>query len=254
MSERSALSETGSTVASAPDLTPRRGTTSHARDIGKGFLVKLLLVMLVDALGVYGIITATTIGHWPIVVSLVVGLAAVNWVYFSRRMVPLKYLLPGLLFLLVYQVFVMGYTGYVAFTNYGTGHMLTKEQAIERLQQYNQVRVPDSPTYPLTVLQRDGEIYFGIVDEGKALIGSADTPLEENPDAEVVQAGEKTQRIASAPGFETVDFAGLLTLDLPPDFNVPNPAGLGMPDEDPLGDDEAPEFHTDFLGEDDPAQ
>ena len=43
------------------------------------------------------------------------------------------------------------------------------------------------------------------------------------------------------------------SLDLPPDFNVPNPAGLGMPEEDPLGDDEAPEFHTDFLGEDDPA-
>jgi len=213
MSERSTLSETGSTVAPAPGPAPRRGTTSHARDIGKGFLVKLVLVMLVDALGVYGVITASTIGHWPIVISLVVGLAVVNWVYFSRRMVPLKYLLPGLLFLLVYQVFVMGYTGYVAFTNYGTGHMLTKEQAIERLQQYNQVRVPDSPTYPLTVLERDGEIYFGIVDEGKALVGSADQPLQEVPGAELVQAGETTQRIASAPGYQTIDFAGLLNLD-----------------------------------------
>ncbi|MBP6877010.1 MAG: SMC-Scp complex subunit ScpB [Phenylobacterium sp.] len=59
--------------------------------------------------------------------------------------------------------------------------------------------------------------------------------------------------LGDLPGVAEMKAAGLLSLDLPPDFNVPNPAGLGMPEEDPLGDDEAPEFHTDFLGEDDPA-
>ena len=42
--------------------------------------------------------------------------------------------------------------------------------------------------------------------------------------------------------------AGLLSLDLPPDFAVPNPDALAA-DEDPL-DADAPEFHVDFLGED----
>jgi segregation and condensation protein B len=43
--------------------------------------------------------------------------------------------------------------------------------------------------------------------------------------------------------------AGLLSLDLPADFNVPTP-GLAAPEEDPIEDDgEAPEFHLDFLGE-----
>lgn len=60
--------------------------------------------------------------------------------------------------------------------------------------------------------------------------------------------------LSDLPGVAEMKAAGLLSLDLPPDFNVPNPAGLGMPEEDPLGDDEAPEFHTDFLGEDDPAR
>ena len=45
--------------------------------------------------------------------------------------------------------------------------------------------------------------------------------------------------------------AGLLSLDLPPDFAVPNPDALGA-DEDPL-DADAPEFHVDFLGEDEGA-
>jgi segregation and condensation protein B len=43
--------------------------------------------------------------------------------------------------------------------------------------------------------------------------------------------------------------AGLLSLDLPADFNVPTP-GLAAPEEDPIEDgEEAPEFHMDFLGE-----
>ena len=77
---------------------------------------------LVDALGVYGILAACAVQSWGIVAFLVLALVAVNWVYFSKRAVPGKYLIPGLLFLLVYQLFVMAYTGYVAFTNYGDGH------------------------------------------------------------------------------------------------------------------------------------
>jgi len=47
--------------------------------------------------------------------------------------------------------------------------------------------------------------------------------------------------------------AGLLSLDLPPDFAVPAP-GVGIPDEDPLDDGEAPEFHTDFVGQEEPGR
>ena len=56
--------------------------------------------------------------------------------------------------------------------------------------------------------------------------------------------------LADLPGVAEMKAAGLLSLDLPPDFVVPDPMGLG-PDEDPLEDGEAPEFHTDFLGDDD---
>ncbi|HEY9233397.1 MULTISPECIES: SMC-Scp complex subunit ScpB [Phenylobacterium] len=60
-------------------------------------------------------------------------------------------------------------------------------------------------------------------------------------------------QLSDLPGMAEMKAAGLLSLDLPPDFNVPTPGGLGAPDEDPLEDGEAPEFHVDFLGEDDPA-
>lgn len=57
--------------------------------------------------------------------------------------------------------------------------------------------------------------------------------------------------LADLPGMAEMKAAGLLSLDLPPDFAVPDPS-LATAEEDPLdADDEAPEFHTDFLGLDD---
>jgi segregation and condensation protein B len=54
--------------------------------------------------------------------------------------------------------------------------------------------------------------------------------------------------LADLPGMAEMKAAGLLSLDLPPDFAVPDP-NLAHADEDPLEAD-APEFHVDFLGED----
>jgi segregation and condensation protein B len=53
------------------------------------------------------------------------------------------------------------------------------------------------------------------------------------------------------PGIAERRAAGLLALDLPPGFTVPDPMGLRTgEDEDPLEDgDEAPEFAQDFLGD-----
>ncbi|MFL5298318.1 MAG: SMC-Scp complex subunit ScpB [Phenylobacterium sp.] len=55
--------------------------------------------------------------------------------------------------------------------------------------------------------------------------------------------------LTDLPGATEMRQAGLLSLDLPPDFAVPEPGALS-PDEDPLEAGDAPEFHTDFLGED----
>jgi len=54
--------------------------------------------------------------------------------------------------------------------------------------------------------------------------------------------------LGDLPGASEMKAAGLLSLDLPADFAVPDPNALS-PDEDPLEDGDAPEFHTDFLGE-----
>jgi segregation and condensation protein B len=54
--------------------------------------------------------------------------------------------------------------------------------------------------------------------------------------------------LSDLPGVADMRALGLLNLDLPANFAVPDPMALGE-DEDPLDPDDAPEFHQDYFGE-----
>ena len=54
--------------------------------------------------------------------------------------------------------------------------------------------------------------------------------------------------LGDLPGAAEMKAAGLLSLDLPADFVVPDP-NAPAPDEDLFEDGETPEFHMDFIGE-----
>src|SRR5580658_574562 len=53
--------------------------------------------------------------------------------------------------------------------------------------------------------------------------------------------------LADLPGAAEMKAAGLLDLDLPPDFAVPDPS-VAASDDEPLEDEAPSEFHTDYLG------
>ena len=57
--------------------------------------------------------------------------------------------------------------------------------------------------------------------------------------------------LADLPGAAEMRAAGLLDLDLPPGFEVPEP-NAGAPDEDPLEPGDEHEFHQDFLADEKP--
>lgn len=172
---------------------------SHARSFGPGFLVKLALIALIDAFGVYVVLSAWAEESHGIMWSMVGLLVAVNYVYFSRRALPMKYILPGLAFLLVYQIYVVLYTGYVAFTNYGDGHNSTKADAIDALLIQNDRRVEGTAGYPLTVVADGDELGFAILDGDVVQAGTAERPLAPVSDA-VVEDG----RVVGVPGYDLV--------------------------------------------------
>ncbi|WP_336632268.1 MULTISPECIES: ABC transporter permease subunit [unclassified Microbacterium] len=145
---------------------------------GWGFLVKLAVMAVVNAFGLLGIVAAFRAESWLIFAVAVLLLIAADVVYFSKRALPLKYLLPGLAFLLIFQVFIFGYTAYIAFTNYGAGHVGTQEQAVQAALIQGERLVEGSPRYPLAVVERGGEYGLAVNDDGAIRAGSPDQPLE----------------------------------------------------------------------------
>lgn len=178
----------------------RRARGSHATNFSRGFVVKLLLIALIDALGVSVVMAAWGQGSFGILWSMVALLVAANYVYFSKRALPMKYILPGLAFLLVYQIFVILFTGFVAFTNYGDGHNSTKSDAIEALLIQNERRVEGSDAYPLTVVADGDALGFALLtSDGDVRVGKAEVPLETIDDAEV-----SDDVVTAVPGFEVL--------------------------------------------------
>lgn len=198
----------------------------------KVLLVKLLALGLVDALALYAVFVLALHEQWVVLVIVAAVTALVNWIYFSRRKLPAKYLTPGVIFLVVFQVFVLLYTGYIAFTNYGTGHNGSKEQAVSSLMASSLERVEDSPAYPVTVVERGGELGLLVTDpEGDALVGTNEEPLAEASGVEF--DGDVA---VSADGWNTLQFADVLertdevTALAVPASDDPNDGAIRTPD------------------------
>ncbi|MRX43277.1 ABC transporter permease subunit [Agromyces kandeliae] len=177
-------------TGSATPPTKRQKRAARIADAASGgirsILVKLLLLGIVDAIAVYAILVLALSQDW-LVLAIVAGVTVlVNWIYFSRRTLPAKYLTPGVIFLVLFQVFVLVYTGYIAFTNYGTGHNGSKEQAVSSLMAASLERVPDSPTYRVTVVDQLGTLGLLVTDpNGDASLGTTEQPLQPVDPSEV---------------------------------------------------------------------
>ncbi|MDO5494620.1 MAG: ABC transporter permease subunit [bacterium] len=174
---------------------------SHANDFSPGFFVKLLLMLVVDALLIFLMMLAWQAEQYGVLAALAVIFVIVNWVYFSpsARIIPAKYLTPGLIFLAVFQVFVVFYTATVAFTNYGQGHNSTKESAIRANMMQQVERVPDSEVLPLVVVRQGDTLGFAVIRDGEAQVGSAEVPLE--PVGATITDGA----IVEVPGWDVLD-------------------------------------------------
>ncbi|MGO4102922.1 ABC transporter permease subunit [Leifsonia sp. YAF41] len=195
-------------------------------------LIKIVSLGLVDAIAVYALFILFAQKEWLIGALVAVVTVLVNWIYFSKRKLPAKYLTPGVIFLVIFQIFVIGYTGYIGFTNYSTGHNSDKDQAVSALMNSALERVPDSPTYAVTVLDRAGQLNLLVTDpDGEVSVGNAETPLEPMDDA-TMEGGTAV----ALDGYTTLNFAEVLqrtdelTAMSVPFSSDPNDGALRTPD------------------------
>ena len=118
-----------------------------------GFWLKLALIGLLDAVVVLLCPILIAAGSWTLLALLLAAALLINYAYLRPGAVALPWLAPGLVFMGLFVVWPVLYTAYVGLTNWSTGHILSKEQAIERLQSIAIESAGDPLTLDLAVFR-----------------------------------------------------------------------------------------------------
>jgi len=210
--------------AQPPGPRGRPGSTTTT-----GMIVKIALLGLVLAIAIFGAFPLIEQQQWLGLALLVLVTAVIFWVYLSPSRIPAKYLIPGTLFLLVFQVFPVLYTMSTAFTNFGDAHRGSKEDAIQAIEGASIQKVEGSTDYRLTVATTGdpitGDIVFLLTDPDtkQTQVGTSDG-LEPLP-PEGVQLSP-LGNVTEAPGYTvlTIGAAGGREEDLA-NFSVPTQNG-----------------------------
>lgn len=148
------------------------------------WLIKLVILGLIDALGILATVKSFGASWWLGGIFLVVALIAINVTYFRRGGLPMKYLLPGLIFLIAFQLVPAVGTFGASFTNYGTGHLIDQSKARTQILVQTARPVPDAQSVAITPVESGGDVAMLITDPttGEAQLGTADG-LEPAPEA-----------------------------------------------------------------------
>src|SRR5674476_638957 len=186
------------------------GVNTKSREYGRAsgtspvWLTVTKWALIALTVGVLAIVAQKTIeqGAWiGVVVAAFVAMCVVV-VYGTRRSVPLKYLLPGLILLVTLQIWPIAYTVATSFTNYGDGHLFSKQESIDSIIANSVREVPNSARYKLSVAVKaksdpaTAEVFYLLTDPaGKTYVGDkvglSDLPaadVEKAPNGRIIKA------------------------------------------------------------------
>jgi ABC-type sugar transport system permease subunit len=178
-----------------------------------GLAVKIGLLAVVNAIAVWAAIILATDHKWVALAVLVASTVIIDAVYLSPRAYPAKFLIPGTVFLLAFQVVPILYTINVAFDKYSTGHVSSKANAIEAIQQNSLSESAAGTAYTMAVARDDaGKLVLVLVDQdtGKTYVGDKEG-LKPLPQDSVATNTDGT--ITSANGYTLIKGSELFTLD-----------------------------------------
>lgn len=182
-------------------------------------ILRVVLIVLFDAAALWFAQNAFSQGFDRLVIIVAVITVMLNVIMLHPKAYPFRWMAIGLSFLILFTIYPMLFTIYIAFTNYGDGHLLTKEQAIPLISK--QVYLPEEgKSYSWTAFKSDeGDYALWLIDpEGETFLGKPGEPIvAASPgDAGVGEADSKGIP-ASIDGYERLN--GLIAAT---DENLPN--------------------------------
>lgn len=143
-----------------------------------GYLLRLLGLAIIDALALALIYLFAQDQVWPLAATLAVITVIVNVINLWPALIPLRWMSPAFAIIILLVIYPLLYTVYVAFTNYGDGHILTKVQVLEQLE--GQRYLPEGGTaYRWTAFSNEADEYalWLIDDAGGTYFITQDDPL-----------------------------------------------------------------------------
>ncbi len=212
-----AVSTGTATARTAPGVTvPKPSLLARALPAFSGtvgLVIKVVLLAISNAIGLWGLIGLLNNGNTVAGLCVLAATLAIDAVYLlpTRSLVPVKFLVPGTVFLIGFQLIPIVYNASVAFSNWSTGHNLTKVEAIQTIQETSLAQPPNGAFYTMTPAREDGTLVLLLVDQasGKTFVGTEEglTPL---PSAD---ATVENGAITEAAGYEVLTGQGLAGID-----------------------------------------
>jgi arabinogalactan oligomer / maltooligosaccharide transport system permease protein len=160
--------DTGRRSPPTSSLVNRLGGSASA------IAVKLVALAVVNGLFLAAVPRMIEVEAWSMLAVAGLATLALDVIYLRRDLLPLKYLVPGTIFMLLFQAFPVTYTFYLSFTNYGAGHILTQDQAIERIED-DSLEVVGAVTYDARPVVGPDQVGALLTDPtGSTFLGTTD--------------------------------------------------------------------------------
>lgn len=114
-------------------------------------LLKIFLLGALNSFTIWAVPILISNGSYVFAGYFIFATVVIDYVFLSKKRIAAKYIIPGVLLLLAFTIYPALFTGYIAFTNYSTGHILNKETAIEVLISNSYQSAADDSAYPARV-------------------------------------------------------------------------------------------------------
>lgn len=98
-------------------------------------LMRYVFIGLFDAGAGWFMFSTWKLGYDQLTIVIAIITVLMNAIFLLKQAYPYRWMAVGLAFMILFTIYPILFTIYIAFTNYGDGHLLTKEQALPIIQE-----------------------------------------------------------------------------------------------------------------------
>jgi ABC-type sugar transport system permease subunit len=96
-------------------------------------IINIILLIALDAAVVWILGRLISLGYYPLGLAILVIAIFVNYVFLRKQAYPIRWMVIGLVLMALFTIYPILFTIWVSFTNYGEGHLITQEQAMDQI-------------------------------------------------------------------------------------------------------------------------